>query len=170
MALDLHERPNRVPWPPLLGAAALALATLAEWAYPLPLGLGPATRGLGWVLIAAGLGLDLWGIATLWRGRSNVLPHRAADRLIVSGPFAFTRNPIYLGNTTAIVGVGGAVGSLWFVLAALVMAKCVEALAIRREERHLALRFGRDWLDYCARVPRWLGLPGARRRGGAGTG
>jgi hypothetical protein len=47
MALDLKSRPNRVPWPPLLGAAALALAGLAERAYPLGLGLGPALRGLG---------------------------------------------------------------------------------------------------------------------------
>ncbi len=170
MALDLHDRPNRVPWPPLLGAAALGLATLAQWVYPLPLGLGPAARWLGWGLIAVGLGLDLWGIATLWRARSNVLPHRAADALVASGPFAFTRNPIYLGNTTAIIGIGGAAHSLWFVLAALVMAKLVEALAIRREERHLALRFGRAWLDYSARVPRWLALPGTRRRGGKGAG
>jgi len=170
MALDLHSRPNRIPWPPLLGAAALALAFFSERAYPLNLQLGPGGPWLGWALIAAGLGLDLWAMATMWRARVNILPHRAAGGLVTSGPFAFTRNPIYLGNTTAIIGVGGAVGSLWFVLAALVMAKFVEALAIRREERHLALRFGRDWLDYCARVPRWLGLPGARRRGGEGTG
>ncbi len=165
MALDLKSRPNRIPWPPLLGAAALALAWLAERAYPLGLGLGPSARWLGWTLIAAGVGLDLWAIATLRRAKTNILPHRAAGRLVANGPFAFTRNPIYLGNTIALVGVGGAANSLWFVVAAIVMAKLVEGLAIRREESHLALRFGHEWADYAARTPRWLGLPSATRRG-----
>ncbi|MGD1036322.1 MAG: isoprenylcysteine carboxylmethyltransferase family protein [Roseiarcus sp.] len=171
MALDLKSRPNRVPWPPLIGAAALALAVLASRAAPLGLGLGPTARWLGWALIAAGLGLDLWAMATMARARVNILPHRAAGGLVASGPFAFTRNPIYLANTIALAGVGGAANSLWFVVAALVMAKLVEVLAIHREERHLALRFGREWADYAARVPRWLGLPSAaRRRRGERTG
>jgi hypothetical protein len=76
MALDLESRPNRVPWPPSLGAAALALAALAERAHPVGLGLGPAMRWLGWALIAAGLGLDFRGIATLRRA----LQHPAAPR------------------------------------------------------------------------------------------
>ena len=166
MALDLENRPNRVPWPPLIGAAALALAWLAQRAYPLGLGLAPGARWLGWALIAAGVGLDLWAIATLRRAKTNILPHRAAGRLVTGGPFAFTRNPIYLGNTVALVGVGGAANSLWFVVAAIAAAAIVEGLAIRREETHLALRFGREWLDYAARVPRWLGPPSraARRR------
>ena len=111
MALDLHNRPNRVPWPPLFGAAALALAFFSERAYPLPLHLGPGGRWLGWALIAAGLGVDLWAMATMVRARVNILPHRAADGLVTSGPFAFTRNPIYLGNTVALAGIGVAVVS-----------------------------------------------------------
>ena len=114
MALDLNSRPNRVPWPPLIGGAALALAVLAERAAPLGLGFGPAARWLGWALIVAGLGLDLWAMATMARAGVNILPHRAAGGLVAGGPFAFTRNPIYLGNTTALVGVGGAANSLWF--------------------------------------------------------
>ncbi|MGO4872330.1 MAG: methyltransferase family protein [Roseiarcus sp.] len=171
MALDLHNRPNRVPWPPLFGAAALALAFFSERAYPLPLHLGPGGRWLGWALIAAGLGVDLWAMATMVRARVNILPHRAADGLVTSGPFAFTRNPIYLGNTVALAGIGVAVASWWYVVAAIFMAKLVEMFAIFREERHLALRFGREWLDYSARVPRWIGLPkAARRRGGKDAG
>jgi protein-S-isoprenylcysteine O-methyltransferase Ste14 len=168
MALDLHSRPNRIPWPPLLGAAALALAFFSERAYPLNLQLGPGGPWLGWALIAAGLGLDLWAMATMWRARVNILPHRAAGGLVTSGPFAFTRNPIYLGNAVALGGVGVVAGSWWYVVAAIVMAKLIEMLAIFREERHLALRFGREWLDYSARVPRWIGLPKAARRGSGG--
>lgn len=170
MALDLKSRPNRIPWPPLIVVGAAALAFLAQRAYPVGLGLGSGARWLGWALIALGVGLDLWALATLSRARVNILPHRAAGGLVTSGPFAFTRNPIYLGNTVVLVGVGGAANSLWFVVAALLAAKLIEVLAIRREETHLALRFGSRWVDYAARTPRWLGLPSAARQGpGEGT-
>ncbi len=170
MALDLHSRPNRFPWPPLIGVAAAALAFLAQSACPLGLGLGPEARWFGWALIATGLALDLWAMATMWRAGTNILPHRAAGRLVTSGPFAFTRNPIYLGNSTALVGIAGAENSLWFVVAAVVAAALVEVLAIRREEAHLALRFGSAWAAYAARVPRWFRVPSrAGRRRDRGT-
>jgi protein-S-isoprenylcysteine O-methyltransferase Ste14 len=159
MTLDLKSRPNRIPWPPLIAAAAVTLALLGELAFPVRTHLGSFGRGLGWVLIAIGVGLDLWAMATMGRAGVNILPHRAAGGLVVRGPFAFTRNPIYLGNTIAIIGLGGAANSLWFVVAAILAAKGVEILAIRREETHLALRFGREWANYASRVPRWLGLP-----------
>jgi protein-S-isoprenylcysteine O-methyltransferase Ste14 len=157
MTLDGRDRPNRIPWPPLIGAAAIVAASVGWRAFPLGVPFAPLTRPLGWALIAAGLALALWAIATLKRARTNLMPNRGADRLIVGGPFAFTRNPIYLGNAILLVGVGGAAGSLWFVVAALVMAALVDILGVRREEAHLARRFGEQWAVYAARVPRWLG-------------
>ncbi|MDX1717154.1 MAG: methyltransferase, partial [Anderseniella sp.] len=41
---------------------------------------------------------------TMFSARTNILPHRAADRLVTHGPFALTRNPIYVGNTIAMLG------------------------------------------------------------------
>jgi protein-S-isoprenylcysteine O-methyltransferase Ste14 len=90
------------------------------------------------------------------RRQTNILPHRAAGRLVTTGPFSFTRNPIYVGNATLMAGVGVAFGNLWFVLLGVVSALAVDRLAIRREERHLAARFGQEWIDYASRVPRWL--------------
>ena len=168
MALDVRSSPNRLPWPPLIEAAAVVTAALGALAFPVGVGLGPLARWLGWALIVLGLALDFWAIATLRRARTNILPNRAAGRLVTNGPFAFTRNPIYLGNTIAVAGLGGAVNSLWFVVAAIIAAKLVEILAIRREEAHLAFRFGPEWVDYAARVPRWLGLPAAIRGGRGG--
>lgn len=170
MAFEFESRPNRIPWPPLIVAAALAIATLGAIFFPVRTGLGAPGRGLGWALIALGLTLDVSAIATLARARTNVLPHRAADRLVTHGPFAFTRNPIYLGNAIALAGLGGAVNSAWFVVASIIAALMVDILAIRREEAHLALRFGAQWRDYAARTPRWLPAPAAFRRGrGAGA-
>lgn len=148
--------PNRWPWPPLLLVVAVACAwalgriaplpDLPQWA--LPLGVG---------LLGVGLALDLWAMAEMRQRRANILPHRSATALVTSGPFAFSRNPIYLGNTIVLLGLAGVLGNSWLIVAAPAAALAVERLAIRREEAHLAALFGEDWLRYRGRVSRWLG-------------
>ena len=90
------------------------------------------------------------------RARANILPHRAATALVTAGPFSFTRNPIYFGNTLLLLGAALLLHDLWFVVAALVAALAVDRLAIRREEAHLAAKFGAEWEEYRQKVRRWL--------------
>jgi protein-S-isoprenylcysteine O-methyltransferase Ste14 len=160
MTFDSRERPSRIPWPPLIGAGALMAATACAFAFPVSLPFAPLARPLGSALIAAGVALVAWAVATLRRARTTTLPHRGADRLVASGPFAVSRNPIYLGVAIAFVGLGGAVDSPWFVVAAFIEAALIDVFGVRREEAHLASRFGEEWAAYAARVPRWLGVPG----------
>jgi protein-S-isoprenylcysteine O-methyltransferase Ste14 len=108
------------------------------------------------VLILAGIGLDVAAMLEMRRHRANILPHRAATALVTTGPFALSRNPIYLGNTALLAGAGLAFGSPWLIIAAAVAAQAVTILAIRREEAHLSARFGDAWAAYAKRTPRWL--------------
>ncbi len=153
---DLAERPNRIPWPPLLLLAGIAFGALLGALAPLNLAVPSAMRIAGFAFLAAGIALDLSAIRTMWLARTNILPHRAADRLITSGPFRLSRNPIYLGNTIALAAMGFAFSNFWYTMAAAVMAVLLDRLAIRREEAHLTARFGRAWQEYAAQTPRWL--------------
>lgn len=153
---DLAERPNRIPWPPLLLLAGIAFGALLGALAPLNLAVSSAMRIAGFAFLAAGIAFDLSAIWTMWRARTNILPHRAADLLITSGPFRLSRNPIYLGNTIALAAMGFAFSNFWYTMAAAVMAVLLDRLAIRREEAHLAARFGRAWQEYAAQTPRWL--------------
>ena len=67
-----------------------------------------------------------------------------------------SRNPIYVANTLLVAGAGLLFGMVWLVIAALAAAVLTQKLAIEREERHLAARFGQAGTDYAARTPRWL--------------
>lgn len=160
MTQDLESSPNRIPWPPLIlvgsAAAALALERLAPGAIPMPGAASAGGSALGWVLMAAGVGLDLWSIMTLLGHRTNFLPHRAAGKLVTSGPYALSRNPIYLGNILLLAGAGLAFGMPWFLICAFGSAILVHHLAIRREEVHLAAKFGADWDAYVSQTPRWI--------------
>ena len=108
-------------------------------------------------MVAGGLGLDLAAIRTMRRHRANILPHRAATALVTTGPFAWSRNPIYLGNTLLLAGAAFAFHDPWFLPAALAAVLAVTHLAIRREEAHLAHMFGAEWERYRRRTARWFG-------------
>ena len=153
-----------MPWPPIIFIGTVVVGLVLEGFAPWPLGFAAPRRALGVAMIALGLGLDVWAMATMRRAETNILPHRAAGKLIDYGPFAISRNPIYLGNTLAVLGIAGALNTGWLVLATVACAGLVYALAIRREEAHMALMFGPAWDRYCARTPRWIGL-GALRPG-----
>jgi protein-S-isoprenylcysteine O-methyltransferase Ste14 len=150
--------PNRIPWPPILfGTAAIAAVGLGMMV-PGPDWLrAPAWAALGWGVLLAGLALDIAAMATMSRQRANILPHRAATALVTTGPFAWSRNPIYLGNTIAMTGAALAFANPWFLPAALVAAGAVTRLAITREEAHLAAQFGPAWVAYTQRTARWWG-------------
>ena len=161
MGHDRHATPNTIPWPPLLYGGGAILALLLHRAAPLPawwIGAhSPTVRLLGDFMIIAGLALDIWAMFTMWRRKTNILPHRAATHLVTHGPFALSRNPIYLGNTYLLVGAGLAFGITWFLPIALIAAVLTANLAIAREEAHLNARFGAEWRDYALTVRRWQG-------------
>ncbi len=150
--------PNRIPWPPMLYGGAAVVAVCLGMVLPGPAWLrAPVWAALGWGVLLAGLALDIAAMTTMSRQRANILPHRAATAMVTSGPFAWSRNPIYLGNTIAMTGAALAFANPWFLPAVLLAAVAVTRLAIRREEAHLAARFGAAWDAYSQRTARWFG-------------
>ena len=151
--------PSRLPWPPIIYVAAVALAIVLQWLWPLPWIGSPISDllfALGWLMVLAALALDLGAMQTMRKAKTTILPTRAAEHLVTGGPFAISRNPIYLGNTTLMVAIGFIAGSLWFVLLAPAAAILTTYLAIKPEERHLTERFGKRYRDYQKKVRRWF--------------
>lgn len=160
MSLDspLSSPGVRFP-PPLLFAAGLALGAAIEyagWALPFSDNNSTAWTLAGAVLITAGAALAVWGVATFLAARTAIMPHHAASRIVTSGPYRFTRNPMYVGMTLAYVGVGFLMNSWWpAVLLPLVLVLLV-MLVIRREEAYLGRAFRDEYALYRTRTRRWL--------------
>lgn len=150
---------TRIPWPPLLYLAALAAGFLLNAAWPLPwLGqpLSDILFVVGLLVLAAGVALLAMAIATMRRAKTAIDPRKAPDHLVTGGPFALSRNPIYLGNTLIVLGFGLVFQVAWLVLTALLAAMLTTRLAIAPEERILAERFGKRYRDYAKRTRRWI--------------
>lgn len=159
MAQSTADRPSTFPWPPVLFASAVALALGLEWVLirlPVPLAETPTVRFLGMTMVLAGILLVLWAAIEFRRHETSMRPDRGSDALVAAGPFAFSRNPMYLGEVIALVGAGLAANRLWLIAVAPIFVLAVTRLAIVREEAYLERRFGTDYLDYKARVRRWL--------------
>jgi len=150
-----RERPNFIPWPPLLLVASTLMAILLGRVAPLPFEFDGAFV-LGIVLIILALGIDLWAMRTLHEAQTTILPHRGSDYLVDHGPFGFSRNPIYLANMVLLVGMGCFSKNAWFLLLAPVDGVMTHFLAIRREENHLLAKFGYQFEAYCRKVRRWI--------------
>lgn len=155
----VETRPNTLPWPPIVYVAAVAAAIVLNWLVPLPWIPGPLGEllfAVGWLVVGGALAIDITAMRTMARAKTAIMPHRGSDHLVTSGPFSFTRNPIYLGNTMLMIGIGLIAGIVWFILLAPVAAFVTQKLAIEREERHLEIRFGKKYRDYAKKVRRWI--------------
>jgi protein-S-isoprenylcysteine O-methyltransferase Ste14 len=156
---DIQTRPNRVPWPPIIYLAAIAVSIALGLLFPLPWISAPLSDILfaaGWLLVAAMVALDFSAMRTMARAKTTIMPNKASEHLVTTGAFSITRNPIYLGNTLLMLGVGLITGIAWFLPLAIVAAFATQKLAIEREERHLEARFGKKYRDYAKRVRRWI--------------
>ncbi len=156
---EFADRPNRLPWPPIIYTAAFAACWVLQGVAPLAAldeALAMAPKAAGLIFAATGFTLDLAAMSALVRHRTAILPNMASSALVSTGVYAYTRNPIYLGNTILLIGFAIALRWGWLAIAAPITMVAVTMLAIRREEKHLVARFGDAWRAYAARVRRWI--------------
>ncbi len=136
----------------------LGLPWLADRLLPMALPASGAVRtGLAAALGSAGIVAWVACLDVFSRkGRGTPLPADAPRRLVTSGLFARSRNPIMSAELLVIWAEALYVGSLGIGLYALLISALAHASVVYVEEPELRRRFGQAYADYCARVPRWL--------------
>ncbi len=90
------------------------------------------------------------------RAGTSVDPLKPSTAILTEGPYRISRNPIYIGLTAAYAGIGIAVDAPWVWVLLLPTLVVMHYGVIAREERYLERKFGKEYLDYKARVRRWL--------------
>ena len=148
----------RIP-PPLLAVAAAALMWWLDRRMPVVRLLMPPWNRIGWVFICVGFGIDLTSIAEFLRAKTTVNPIRIerAARLVVTGLYRVSRNPMYLGLLTVLFGWAVILGSLAPFLVMVTVERLLVVMQIKAEEAALAAKFGDEYVDYTRRVRRWIG-------------
>lgn len=120
----------------------------------------------GVALTIAGEALRLWGVHHI-----GVISRTRSDRLgplIDSGPFAFVRNPLYVGNIALWAGFALVARLVWLAPVIVVVLAAEYHAIVRWEEQLLEARLGAAYRDYALRVPRWI--PNLHHGGHGGRG
>lgn len=158
MTRQSDDTPGVLAPPPLitLGLIAAGLILDSFWAIRLPSLPPPLDPLPGIVILLAGFALSGWSVLEFLHQRTNPDPYHPTTTLITSGPFRFSRNPIYVAFSLMHLGIGVWAGKLWVVATLLPAAAVFTYGVIGPEERYLERKFGETYLAYKRSVRRWI--------------
>ena len=142
--------------PPLIYAGMLLAGLILHGIKPLPLAPGKVARPLGVLLLVKSITLGILAFRTMRGAGTNVSPMEPTTTIVTSGPYQFTRNPIYVSLTLLYSGIALLRNTLWPLLLLPFTLFIMQRGVIEREENYLERKFGTQYTSYKSRVPRWL--------------
>ena len=153
------DRPDILVIPPLALLLAIIVSVLLErW---IPLGLLPPfpwTPGLiiGLPLLAASLALDISGGTKFMREKTPINPYKTPTKIVTSGAYRFTRNPMYLGMLGTLFSLAPAFSVDWALVTTPILWAVLHYGVVLPEEAYLREKFGADYEALLASTRRWL--------------
>jgi protein-S-isoprenylcysteine O-methyltransferase Ste14 len=156
MAAQTRDHPDVIILAPLLYAVAFGAVLLLRWQWPLTLLPRAVSWWIGALWLVPGCALLVWGLHALRAAGTSVNPYRPTTTLVVTGPYRWSRNPLYLALAVIFVGLSIGANTLWGVLVLVPLLVVMHYGVVLREERYLAAKFGEGYSRYCAAVRRYL--------------
>ena len=153
---DNKDHPDIRILPPLLMLIHLIIAFGLKWMIPLAVPAPAAVKIAGLVILAGGLLFAFSTISELGKAHTSPIPHEPTTAIVTSGPYRFSRNPIYVGFVCTVIGLPLALGNYWGLIISPAMLYYFNELIIKYEEAYLEKKFGAVYTGYKSRVRRWL--------------
>lgn len=152
------DGPGIQAWrPAALQLSSLLVGLAAHTLWPVQIPLVANLGGLATTLfVGLGISIIVLCFREFARAGTSVRPDRGANALIQSGPFGYSRNPLYVAVILLLLGVGVWLDSVWIWLSCGSLVPVMNRAVILPEERYLEGRFGRVYLEYKDAVRRWL--------------
>lgn len=146
--------PGVIAPPPLIYLGGLVAGFLLDRFLPVAALAGQPLAGAA--LAVLGVILMALGIREFKRVKTEYLPYKPTTRIISSGPFRFTRNPLYLAMAFIYAGLAIGLGSIWALVLFIPVLATIRYGVIAREEQYLERKFGAEYLGYKNGVRRWI--------------
>lgn len=143
-------------FPPVFMIAGVLIGIGLQALRPLPFVPRTAGHWIGGLLMGAALALGVWAVLTFRRAGTTPDPHGDVTAFVISGPFASSRNPMYVTNVAFQIGAAFALDNAWILMFAPVTWLLLDRIIIAGEERYLADKYGATYDAYRQKVRRWL--------------
>ena len=142
--------------PPLVVLASLLAGGVLTGAWPLPFFPAVLRLPVGGLLVAMAAALLSYSIRQLRLAGTPAPGNKPTTVIVRTGPYRFSRNPIYLAFFALHLGLAIWADSLWLVATLIPTVAIIAGVVVPREERYLSRRFGAEYQEYKASVRRWL--------------
>lgn len=137
-------------------AILLVLPLLLHFLIPIWIVIPPPYSYLGAIVMLLGLWLMIWAASIFRKSGTGFQLEGGGSALVTSGPFRFSRNPMYLGILIWLIGFAILLGSLVVFVIPVIIVLLAEFILIPIEERRMEQIFGEEYREYKGRVRRWL--------------
>ena len=134
----------------------LILSVLLNFLFPVLVFLSPPSTYFGFLIIGFGFVLAFWSRSLFLKNATTLQPSEEPTLLVTSGPFRISRNPIYLGMASILLGVAVLFGTLVTLAFPVIFDTLIEFFIIPGEERKLEKIFGEPYRKYKKSVRRWI--------------
>ena len=142
--------------PPIIYAAFCGAGLILDEFWPFMSFSWGDGRLVGWGLIAVAVLLMAVCVIYMRRAQTTIRPDKPTDTIVSGGPFAYSRNPIYVAWFVLYLGIALSWGGLWTVFFEIPCFAVIHRYVVAREERYLERKFDAAYTDYTARVRRYL--------------
>src|SRR5262245_832810 len=140
--------------PPVVFLAAILSGVALNRGWPLPF-VPPTLWALGAVLVVSGVSLFLLSVHEFRAAGTSVQARKPTTTIVRTGPYRFSRNPIYLSFIVLVIGLSIWLNNLWLLVTLVPPVFLISAVVIPREERFLERAFP-EYSSYRAAVRRWI--------------
>jgi len=147
---------NAIDMPPVWLVFYMAIAWLQSGLWnPAALSATFITTA-GWILVGAGILLMTAAIWMFLKHKTPVVPKRTPANILTRGPYALSRNPIYLADTLILTGFILTIGATLSLLLVPIFVWTITKRFIEGEESHILAEFGDEYATYCKKTRRWI--------------
>lgn len=142
--------------PPTYFTLCLMIAVVLHLLFPIEQIIIYPYNFLGFLFFTIGGILNIWTDQLFKKNKTTVKPLEKPSTFIQTGPFKISRNPMYLGMTILLIGLGLVLGSIISFIGALLFIIAMETVFIPEEEHFMQEQFGEEFLAYKKKVGRWI--------------
>lgn len=142
--------------PPYIAFLLLFLAWLVNYLFPQLKIISKPYNKLGIIVFILGILLMLWAFYLFKKNKTPIVPGQKPTFMVAERPYKFTRNPMYLGVTIALLGAAIYIGNLLSFLSPLIFFLVMNNYFVPFEEKLMEKIFGKQYSNYKKKVRRWL--------------
>jgi len=143
-------------FPPTYFFISLIISVLLHFVLPISKIINFPFNLIGFLFFIVGTGLNIWADQLFKKESTTVKPFDKPSSLVQTGPFKFSRNPMYLGMTLLLIGAGFILGSITSFVGAVLFILSMEIIFIAPEEANLLKNFGEEFKNYKKTVRKWI--------------